>query len=496
MTASAHDLPQPAEGAAAPAPAGTPAAREGASGAAGHEVNGAGAVVILIYLGLSLQLLQVGIIPLLPAIGAAVGTAPATTSWLVTGSLLAGAVFLAVLSRLADLIGKKTVVVIALSLVLAGSLIGCFSTSFAGLLLARVLMGAVLPMLALPEAIASDTMAPRRARTTIGAIHTGTGAGISAGLLLGALAATGHASWRTFFVVGAVASAVGLVAVVVGIRDGDARAPGGLDVVGALLLAAGLVGVLLAVTEGPVWGWGSPGVLVAALLGLAVLVLWFRQQRAATHPLISIRHLTSPAVRLPYAMTFLAALGIYSSLSAITRLAQTPKATGAGYGWSPVQVAWYALPQLLGSVLAYVVIRHLVNRQRHVAALAVGTALLVVSFAVYGPLVAHAGATLAALLIDSMGLAITLAVTQIVILRSVPKAESGIAVGLSVVLYAIGNSVGSAIVASFFAAHTVATTQVPSLAAYRWSLLVTGLGALLALGLCLPLARRVGTDEG
>src|SRR3954465_2825916 len=84
----------------------------------GREVNGRAAVWVLIYLGLSLQLLQVGIIPLLPQIGAATGPEPAPTSWLVTGSLLSGAVFLAVLSRLADLIGKKPVVLIALGLVL------------------------------------------------------------------------------------------------------------------------------------------------------------------------------------------------------------------------------------------------------------------------------------------------------------------------------------------------------------------------------------------
>jgi MFS family permease len=480
MTTAPNDLPgQPA-----------PSTTDGTA-PDGREPNGPIAVTILIYLGLSLQLLQVGIIPLLPQIGRAIGTPPATTSWLVTGSLLAGAVFLAALSRLADLIGKKTVVLIALALVLAGSLIGCFSHSFGSLLVARILMGAVLPMLALPEAIASDTMAPRRAQFTIGAIHTGTGAGIAAGLLLGALAATGHASWRAFFVVGAVASALGLAAVLAGIRDSDARASGRLDVPGALLLAAGLVGVLLAITEGPTWGWTSARVLGSGLGGLVVLALWWVQQSRARYPLISLRHLVSPTIRLPYAMTFLAAIGIYSALSAVTRLAQTPKPTGAGYGWSPVQVAWYALPQLLGSVIAFVIIRALVQRGRRLAALVVGTALLVVSFAVYGPLVAHAGATLSALLIDSTGLAITLAVTQIVILRSVPKAESGIAVGLSVVLYAVGNSVGSAVAASFFGAHRVGHTSVPALPAYQLSFLVSGLAAVVALALCVPLNRRL-----
>jgi hypothetical protein len=59
------------------------------------------------------------------------------------------------------------------------------------------------------------------------------------------------------------------------------------------------------------------------------------------------------------------------------------------------------------------------------------------------------------------------------------------------VLYAIGNSVGSAVAASFFAAHTVGATPIPSLTAYQLSFLVSGVAALLALGLCVPLARRL-----
>jgi MFS family permease len=453
-----------------------------------RELNGSIAVAILVYLGLSLQLLQVGIIPLLPQIGATVHASPASLSWLVTGSLLSGAVFLAVLSRLADLVGKKAVVLIALAFVLVGSLIGCFADSLGGLVLARVLMGAIMPMLALPEAIASDTMAPRRAQFTIGAIHAGTGAGISAGLLLGALAATGHASWRAYFVVGVAASVIGLVAVVAGVRDSDARAEGHLDVVGAILLAVGPVGVLLAITEGPTWGWTSGRVLLAGIGGLVVLGIWWIQQRRARYPLISVGHLLDPAVRLPYVITFLAAIGIYSALSAITRLAQTPEATGAGYGWSAAQAAWYALPQLAGSVLAFFVIRALVHRGRQVEALVLGVGLLVVSFLLYGLLVAHAGGTLAALLVDSAGLALVLALTQIIILRNVPPQESGMAVGLSIIMYAAGNSLGSAITGSLFASH--ASGGVPTLDAYRLSFLISGIATVVALAACWPLLTR------
>jgi hypothetical protein len=51
--------------------------------------------------------------------------------------------------------------------------------------------------------------------------------------------------------------------------------------------------------------------------------------------------------------------------------------------------------------------------------------------------------------------------------------------------------VGSAVAASFFSAHTVGRTPIPALGAYQLSFLVSGLAALAALALCVPLARRV-----
>jgi predicted MFS family arabinose efflux permease len=452
--------------------------------------NGRAAQAALVYLGFSLQLLQVGIIPLLPLIGKDLGEPPGTVAWLVTASLLSGVVFLAVLSRLADLIGKRVVVLIALALVLAGSLIGCVADGFGGLVVARVLMGAVLPMLALPEAIAADTMPRERAQFTIGAIHAGTGLGISGGLLLGALAGSGEASWRSFFVVGAIASAVGIAATIAVIRDAPERARGGLDVLGATLLAGGLVALLLALTEGGNWGWGSFRVLGLAALGLVLLAVWFRQQSRTEHPLVSVRFLLREEVRIPFAMTFLVAFGIYGALSAVTRLAQTPEAAG-GYGFTAAQVAWYALPQGLGSLVGLVLIRRFVPRERHAAALALGCGLIVVSFVGYALLVTHPGGTLTALLLDSAGLATTLAVTQIVVVRSVTPAESGIALGLTIVMYAIGNTVGSAVVQTLFSNLTRAGTELPSLAAYRWAFALSGLAALAALALCAPLARRL-----
>lgn len=451
-------------------------------------------MAVLIYLGFSLQLLQVGIIPLLPLIGKNLHIAPGSVSWLVTASLLSGAICLAVLTRLADVIGKRTVVIICLVLVLAGSVIGWVAHGLTALIISRVLMGAVLPMLALPEAIAADTMEPRRAQTTIGAIHTGTGLGIAGGLLLGALAGAGEASWRTFFIVGVIASVIAIAATLALVTDSPDRAPGGVDLIGAALLSVGLIGLLLAFSEGPTWGWGSAATLIVGIGGLAVLVVWWRSQRLIAQPLISVKRLTAPEVRIPYAITFLVAFGVYGALTALSRIAQMPTGTGFGYGYSTLQVAWYAIPQALGSLAPLLVVRTLVPRGQRATALACGSALIVIAFIVFGVLTRSPGFTMAGLLLDSAGLAISLAVSQIVIVRAVSPAESGIALGLSIVLYAIGNSAGSAVVGVLFKSLTIGhvggRAPLPSLAAFRWGFAISGAAALLALALTATLRRR------
>jgi MFS family permease len=93
-------------------------------------------------------------------------------------------------------------------------------------------------------------------------------------------------------------------------------------------------------------------------------------------------------------------------------------------------------------------------------------------------------------LLDSTGLGVALAVSQIVIIRALGPAESGIALGLSIVLYAVGNAAGSAVLGVLFKSLTIGHSPLPSLAAFRWGFAISGAAALLALGLCGALAGR------
>lgn len=447
-------------------------------------INGRAAIATLTFLGFALQVVQVGLLPLLPAMGKSLGATAVGTSWILTAGLLSGAVFLAVLTRLADLIGKRPVILLALALVLVGCLIGAIATTLPFVILGRVLIGAQLPMLALPEAVASDTMTPRRAHTAIFAIHVGTGSGVAGGLLLAALVGT---NWHAYFVVSAVITLLGLAGTLVFVEDSPARARGGLDVPGAALLTATMVALLLGFSEGPTWGWDSPAVLALLLGGAALAVAWWLTERAARTPLIQVSYLTRRDVGVPYAITFLIAFGIYGSLSAATRLAQAPAASGYGWGWSPLAVGWFALPQVIAALLAIVALRE-ARRHGLPPVTAVALAIITVGFVAYAFGHGIHGLFLTGTGLEGCGLAIAIASTQLMVVRAVPAAESGIALGLSVVLYAVGNSVGSSVFGVLFASVTGPAGK-PALAAFTTGFLICGACALAALGLCAALLR-------
>ena len=103
------------------------------------------AVVVLCIGSLCGALMQSLVIPIQGELPALLSTSASNSSWAVTATLLAGAVSMPVTGRLADMYGKKRVL-LATSLVLAaGSLVAALSSTLAPFLAGRVLQG--MPLL-------------------------------------------------------------------------------------------------------------------------------------------------------------------------------------------------------------------------------------------------------------------------------------------------------------------------------------------------------------
>lgn len=457
--------------------------------------NRRAAMAVLIYLGFTLQLLQVGIIPLLPTLGKQLHLTLPATSWLLTAELLAGALALPVITKLADRHGVRTMIVLSLALVLVGCLLDSFTSSYPLLILGRVMMGAQMPMLALPEAIANGTMPPERAQFTIGAIHSGTGVGVGGGLVLGALVGIYPAAWHWYFYVGAITAALGIAGTLAFVRDSPARQAGRIDWLGAAGLAIALAALLFALSEGPSWGWGSPAV-VGLLAGGAVLGAWWLWHCGRVPaPLIHIRDVVRPEMRVPYALTFLVAFCIYGSLSAITRFAQSPpEVMGFGYGYSAIKNAYFGIPEAVGSIAGAFLLQRFRRTRGRAFTAGAGLALSAIAFVISALAYSSPYAMMTGIAIFAVGLVFTLACSQLMVLKNSRYTSSGIVLGMTIVMYALGNSVGSDVIGVFFTSFP-GRGGAPSLKAYLVGFWVCAAVCVLGVLLAARLARHTRTAD-
>lgn len=459
------------------------------------KTNGRAAMAVLIYLGFTLQLLQVGIIPLLPILGKQLHITLPATSWLLTAALLSGALALPIITKLADRFGVKRMIVVSLGLMLVGSLLASFTDSYPLLIVGRVLMGAQMPMLALPEAIANDTMPPERAQFTISSIHSGNGVGVGGGLVLGALVGIYPGAWHAYFYVGAVTAAIGIISTLTFVRDSPVRRQGRVDWVGAAGLALALGALLFGLSEGPGWGWGSPAVVGLLAGGVVVGVLWLWYSGRVPHPLIHIRDIVKREMRVPYAMTFMIAFCIYASLSAITRLAQSsPAVAGFGYGYSTVQNAWFGIPEAVGSIAGAFLLQQLRRRRGRAFTACVGLGLSAVAFVISALLYSSPYAMMTGIAIFAVGLVFTLSCSQLLVLHNSSHTSAGIVLGMTIVMYALGNSLGSDVIGVFFASFT-GPRGAPALNAYLVSFWVCAGVCVLGVLLAAHLVRRTRTTD-
>jgi MFS family permease len=271
--------------------------------------------------------------------------------------------------KIGDLIGRRRAFGIGHVIYGAGSLLTAVSWSIPVLTLGwSVLEGIgaalVLPALAALTARSFEGQARALAYGVLGGVS---GAGIAVGPIVGGWATT-YLSWRVVF--------AGEVLVVLFILFGlrwiatDRGRPGAeLDWVGAVLSALGLAAIVLGVLKASSWGWvqakNSPiepfgfsltPFLVAAGFGLlALFAAWQRRREAAERePLVHLRLLGMPTLRgglVMFLFQNLILMGIFFAIPLYLQIVQGFDAFETGVRMLPVSVALF-VTALLGSRLS------------------------------------------------------------------------------------------------------------------------------------------------
>jgi MFS family permease len=218
-------------------------------------------------------------------------------SWIVVANLIASTVAAPAYGRLADLFGRKRMMVVSLVLFMAASILCALAPGFWFLLGARVLQGlGGGGLMTLAQALLGELVPPRQRGSYQGYLSANIVAGTTIGPVVGGFL-TQLWGWRAVFL-GYLPLCLLAILLVLrlprGARGSGRRA--GIDLAGMAVLAAFVVPLLIAVTQLQRLSAAMLPRLALwlALAGVALVVL-LRQQRRAAAPLLALPLLRQPA---------------------------------------------------------------------------------------------------------------------------------------------------------------------------------------------------------
>lgn len=230
-------------------------------------------VLVLALCGTAVSLMQTLVVPLLPDFPRLLDTTVDNASWLVTVTLLTSAVATPILSKLADMWGKRRMIVVSLVALLAGSLLGVVSDSLWVLIVARALQGFAPALIPIGISTMRDELPPERIGAAVALMSATLGIGGAVGLPLSGVMYE-HFGWQSVFWGSVAMAIVMLVLVLTVVPESSVRAPGRFDWLGAILMSVALTSLLLGISKGGQWGWTSQWTLLSFLLAALFFGLW------------------------------------------------------------------------------------------------------------------------------------------------------------------------------------------------------------------------------
>ena len=436
-------------------------------------------LLVLTLPALSFSLAQTMLMPAFPDLMRELHSSAADVTWLLTAYLVSAAVFTPLMGRLGDMVGKRRMLVVSVGAFALGNVVSAVGGGYGLVLAGRVVQGMAGGMFPLVFAILRDELPPARVGSGIGFVSSTVGIGGGVGLLLGG-AMVDSLGYASIFWLGAAASAVSVVAILLLVPESPLRFPGHVDLRGATLLGVGLVVGLLGVSQGPSWGWRDLRVVALLVVGPLVMVFWVWVQKRTTEPLVDIRTLSSRPVLLTNLSTLLVGFGMFGAYVLVPQFVEAPVTTGYGFGGTATHAGLLMLPGSLCMLVFGPLSGSLGARYGHRVSLLVGALLSSLGL---GLLAAFHGSDVEVVMFLSVvnaGTAFGLAAMPNLIVASVPATQTGQATGFNAVVRSVGSSVGTTVTAVIVASSISAGTTLPRDSGFTTAFAVCSGIALLA----------------
>jgi EmrB/QacA subfamily drug resistance transporter len=391
----------------------------------------------------------------LPSAQMDLGFSDADRQWIITAYTLAFGSLLLFGGRLADIIGRKNVLLAGLIGFSVASAVGGSAPNFEVLVIARAaqgLFGALLAPAALSTLTTTFTDPDERGKA-FGIYGAIAGAGAAIGLILGGFL-TEYLSWRWCLYVNlvlAVPAAIAAVALLVNQRpEGKPR----LDLLGTITVSLGVLGIVYGCSKAESDGWTAPITLAFLIGGLLLVALFVVIETRVSNPLLPMRVVLDRARGGAYLGLGLACVGMFGVFLFLTFYLQTILM------YSPIKTGFAFLPMVAGimvmATLSTAVLLPRIGARIPVVLgmlLAAGGMAYLTQIGVATGYVSH---VLPGLVIMGLGMGLLFATCFEVGTSGVQAHDAGIASAMANTTQQVGGSIGTALLS------TIATTAAAS----------------------------------
>ena len=347
-------------------------------------------------------------------------------SWVVTAYLLTSTAVAPLYGKLSDIFGRRAILLAAIGLFIAGSVLAAAAPDMLTLILGRGLQGigggGILPLC---QSVIADVVAPRergRYQAYMGVVWVSSGVG---GPVLGGVLAE-HLHWSLIFWINVP---LGLGAALLThihlkrIPRHDRRHK--LDVLGAGLMMGSAIPLLLALTWGGTrYPWASPFILGLVAISFVLSLLFGLRLTRAPEPFLPLSVLSNPVMRWGTTSASFAmgtSIGLTILVPLYFEVVHKLSATESGVALIPIALT---TPGSLLSGQAMMYWKH----YKRAPVIGLSCALIALSFLIWRPDLSLAAVIT---LLGVVGLAIGLVypVTTVSIQNAVPHYQVGIAMG-------------------------------------------------------------------
>ncbi|MFE9779046.1 MFS transporter [Streptomyces sp. NPDC005775] len=454
---------------------------------------GRGIVPVLAFAGITVAVMQTLLVPVIKDLPALLNTTPSNATWVMTATLLAGAVSTPIMGRLGDLNGKRKMLLASLAVMVVGSLICAFTDDLVIMIVGRALQGFAMGAIPLGIGIMRDELPREKLGSAMALMSSSIGVGGGLALPAAALVAQ-HADWHTLFFGSAALGVLAMGLTVLAVPETSRRAPGRFDVTGALGLSLGLVLLLLPITKGSDWGWTSGTTLGLIAAALVVLLLWGVFELRSDAPLVDLRTTARREVLLTNLASIMVGVAFYAVSLVLPQLLQLPASTGYGLGQSMVVAGLCVAPLGLTMMFVAPLYARISARYGPKVSLMLGLLVIAIGYGAGLGLMSAPWQTIVIAVLLGAGIGLAYSSLPALIIGAVDASETGAANGLNTLMRSIGTSVSSAVIGMVLANTSVrmGPVSVPSMEGFRTSFMIATGAVLVGLVLAafLPSPRK------